>query len=188
MEQKEEKNSTRIWACPPLTSAWSATWGNRCVLDSPPPRLPMGTGGPSPSSLWPQSAGWIPPPQMGCWPGIGSITNIVSVMKQIPRVFIKPWWNSVRGFKAYLYQWQTHNPAVKATFTNSSHTDEGMKGLSEVYLEDLGLLFEVLILIGLGIRKVVNLDAVFINLIQNLRRPNMGYHHILSSAMSFTYC
>lgn len=63
-----------------------------------------------------------------------------------------------------------------------------MKGLAEVYLEDLGLLFEVLILIGLGIRKVVNLDAVFINLIQNLRRPNMGYHHILSSAMSFTYC
>lgn len=37
-----------------------------------------------------------------------------------------------------------------------------------VYLEDPGLLFEVLILIRLGIRKVVNLDPMFIDLIQNL--------------------
>lgn len=37
-----------------------------------------------------------------------------------------------------------------------------------VYLEDPGLLFEVLILVRLSIRKVVNLDAMFIDLIQNL--------------------
>lgn len=37
-----------------------------------------------------------------------------------------------------------------------------------VYLEDPGLLFEVLVLIRLGVREVVNLDAMFIDLIQNL--------------------
>lgn len=49
-----------------LTWAWSVAWGNRCALDSPPPPLPRGTGDPSPSSPWPQSAGWIPPQRMGC--------------------------------------------------------------------------------------------------------------------------
>lgn len=36
------------------------------------------------------------------------------------------------------------------------------------YLQDPRLLFEILILIRLGIRKVVNFDSVFIDLIQDL--------------------
>lgn len=39
---------------------------------------------------------------------------------------------------------------------------------SPVYLEDPGLLFEILVLVRLCVRKVVNLDTVFIDLIQNL--------------------
>lgn len=50
-----------------LTSALSAASGSHYALGSPPPRLPRGTDGPSPSSPWPRSAGWIPPLQMGYW-------------------------------------------------------------------------------------------------------------------------
>ena len=38
------------------------------------------------------------------------------------------------------------------------------------YLQDPGLLLEVLVLIGLGVRKVVDLDPVLVDLIQNLHR------------------
>lgn len=65
---EEWRQLRAVTSSPPLTSAWSAAWGSRCALDSPPPPLPRGTGGPSPSSPWPQSVGWIPPLQTGCWP------------------------------------------------------------------------------------------------------------------------
>lgn len=45
-----------------------------------------------------------------------------------------------------------------------------------VYLEDPGLLFEILILIGLSVRKVVNLDTMFIDLIQNLSKKKVTKH------------
>lgn len=61
--------AARPWRRPSLTSAWSAASGSHCAPGSPPPPLPRGTGGPSPSSPWPRSAGWIPPLQMGYWPG-----------------------------------------------------------------------------------------------------------------------
>lgn len=51
----------------PLTSALSAASGSHYAPGSPPPPLPRGTDGPSPSSPWPRSAGWIPPLQMGYW-------------------------------------------------------------------------------------------------------------------------
>lgn len=53
----------------------------------------------------------------------------------------------------------------KKKFINESFGDEN---LYRVYLEDPSLLFEVLILIRLSIREVVDLDTMFINLIQNL--------------------
>lgn len=51
-----------------------------------------------------------------------------------------------------------------------------------VYLEDPGLLFEVLILIGLSVRKVVNLDTMFIDLIQNLSKKvtKHSYSHFIT--------
>lgn len=57
----------RLWHSMSLTSALSAASGSHYALGSPPPRLPRGTDGPSPSSPWPRSAGWIPPLQMGYW-------------------------------------------------------------------------------------------------------------------------
>jgi len=36
------------------------------------------------------------------------------------------------------------------------------------YLENPGLLFEVFVFIGLSIRKMVDLDTVLVNLIENL--------------------
>lgn len=39
-------------------------------------------------------------------------------------------------------------------------------------LQDSSLLFEVFVLIRLGVRKVVNLDSVLIDLIQNLGEKN----------------
>ena len=39
-----------------------------------------------------------------------------------------------------------------------------------MYLEDPGLLFKVLIFIRLSIRKMVNLNTMFIDLIQNLNK------------------
>lgn len=48
-----------------------------------------------------------------------------------------------------------------------------------VYLKDPGLLFEVLILVRLSIRKVVNLDAMFIDLIQNLTKKTETRHLLL---------
>lgn len=42
----------------------------------------------------------------------------------------------------------------------------------ETHLEDSGLLFKIFVLVGLGVRKVVDLDAVVVNLVQDLKRGN----------------
>ena len=51
-----------------------------------------------------------------------------------------------------------------------SVTHRSFKSLLGAYLEDPGLLLEVLVLVGLCVRKVVNLDPVFVDLIQNLHQ------------------
>lgn len=56
---------------------------------------------------------------------------------------------------------------------NEIHIHSGVRKLhrrNRIYLEDPGLLFKVLILVRLSIRKVVNLNTMFIDLIQNLSK------------------
>lgn len=49
-----------------------------------------------------------------------------------------------------------------------------MGKIRPTYLENPGLLFEIFILIGLSIREVIDLNAMFINFIQNLEQVK-GY-------------
>lgn len=41
------------------------------------------------------------------------------------------------------------------------------------YLEDPGLLFEIFIFIGLGIGKMVDFDAVLVDLVENLDKTKV---------------
>lgn len=56
----------------------------------------------------------------------------------------------------------------------SNSNGEPLENLGEAYLQDPRLLLEIFILIRLGIRKVVNFDSMFIDLIQNLTRRESG--------------
>lgn len=56
----------------------------------------------------------------------------------------------------------------------SNSNGEPLENLGEAYLQDPRLLLEIFILIRLSIRKVVNFDSMFIDLIQNLTRRESG--------------
>lgn len=82
-------------------------------------------------------------------------------------------WFSAIIKSSYSFYQKIPIPVVKInkkTQRNCLFTDEKLSREWKAYLEDPGLLFEVLIFIRLSIRKVVNLDTMFIDLIQNLTR------------------
>lgn len=69
-----------------LTSALSAVSGSHYAPGSPPPRLPRGTDGPSPSSPWPRSVGWIPPLRMGYWSEKNGLRHVKQMFRTIPSI------------------------------------------------------------------------------------------------------